>query len=38
MAGGVALAAGTTGRIKQLPLAGEPLTLIAALEKSAAKG
>jgi hypothetical protein len=34
----VALTAGTTGRIKQLAIAGDPLKLIAALEKSAAKG
>ena len=34
----VALTAGATGRVKQLAIAGDPLTLIAALEKSAAKG
>jgi uncharacterized protein (TIGR00251 family) len=34
----VALTAGATGRIKQLAIAGDPPVLIAALEKSAAKG
>jgi uncharacterized protein len=35
---GVALTAGATARIKRLAIAGDPLTLIAALEKIAAKG
>ena len=34
----VALAAGATARIKRLIIAGDPPTLIAALEKIAAKG
>jgi uncharacterized protein YggU (UPF0235/DUF167 family) len=34
----VTLAAGATARIKRLMIAGEPPTLIAALEKIAAKG
>ena len=34
----VALTAGATARVKQLTIAGDPLTLVAALEKSAAKG
>ena len=34
----VALTAGATARVKQLAIAGDPPTLIAALEKSAAKG
>ena len=34
----VALTAGATARIKRLAIAGDPPTLIAALEKAAAKG
>jgi uncharacterized protein len=34
----VALTAGATARIKRLAIAGDPLTLIAALEKIASKG
>ena len=34
----VALAAGATARVKRLAIAGDPPTLIAALEKIAAKG
>ena len=34
----VALAAGATARIKRLTISGDPPTLIAALEKIAAKG
>jgi uncharacterized protein YggU (UPF0235/DUF167 family) len=34
----VALIAGATARVKQLAIAGNPPTLIAALEKAAAKG
>ena len=34
----VALVAGATARIKRLVISGDPLTLIAALEKIAAKG